>query len=156
MINSPSPQFTNWPQLRTTNVQFLGGTSETYKIDDLTWSKIMKELCKQTGSTGRASSCEWKWRWGSTIPCLPSATSPEAVFVPAGELACKAPGTQICWAAPGPTRYQSTVAEGRSGQAELGHSGSDGWCLVCGGYPEGRKGSWMQEQIYRTKYNVIT
>lgn len=77
----------------------------------------------------------------TSIPCPPSATSQEAAFVPAGELVCRAPGTQTCLAGPGPTGYQSTAARERSGLAEWERSESDELCLVCAGYPE----KWIKQ-----------
>lgn len=131
-------------------LQFLRKTQIPYITHVLTWSKIIDKLYKQMGSSGRTSSCEWGLRWTSTIPCLPWATSPEAAFVPAGEQACKAPGTQTCWAGPDPTGCQSTAARGRSGLAELERPGNDGWCLGFAEYPEREKVNLRWEEGWTT------
>lgn len=59
------------------------------------------------------------------VPYPPSATSPKAVFFPAGGQACTAQETQTYWVGPGLTGCRSTGARARSGQAEWEHSGSD-------------------------------
>lgn len=132
------------------NLQFLSATLHIPCITDVpTWSIIKGESCKQTGGSGRAASCEWRLRWRSTVPCLPSATSPGAACAPAGGPACRAPGTQTCWAGPGPTGCRSTAAGGRSAPAGWERPESDGWCLGSAGYPERGKVNWLWEEIWR-------
>lgn len=60
----------------------------------------------------------------SSLPCLPSATSPEAACGPAVGQVDRVPETQTCSAAPGQAIFQSTGAGERPVQAELVHSGT--------------------------------
>lgn len=55
----------------------------------------------------------------SSLPCLPSATSPEAVCGPAAGRGDRAPEIQTCSAVPGRAIFQSTGAGERPAQAEL-------------------------------------
>lgn len=61
-------------------------------------------------------------RW--SLPCLPSATSPEAVCGPAARRGDRAPEIQTCSAVPGQAIFQSTGAGERPAQVELVHSGT--------------------------------
>lgn len=81
--------------------------------------------CNQSKST----------RTKANVPYLLLTISPKAVSALAEVQAYIILRIHICLAGPGPKEFQSTEVEEKFDLAELGHSGTDGWCLGYEGFP---------------------
>lgn len=79
---------------------------------------------KRVAHTQLLQSSKIKLASQSSLPCLPSAISPEAACGLAAEQGDRAQETQICSAVPDQAIFQSTGAGETHALAELVHSGT--------------------------------